>query len=285
LPATSPLPRSTDTPQRFAPGIVSTDANEFATTFSPDGRTVYFSRSTGAQIQIYRSNWNDGWGIPEPIEWSSGSRDMDPFVSPSGDLLFFASNRDPSESKPESGFDLWMSPRTKVAGHEAGWGPPMRMSSPPNTPGADAFMSVATNRTLYFDSKPIPTGVRRIYRSPWSAGDYGPGEEVDLGLPDGVAVGNPLVLPHERALIFASRGLEGSGGADLFISYCAADGSWSAPDALPDSINSPFEEYAPGLGADGNTLFFTSTRGSKVDEESDRRPPGDIYFVRLPIGR
>jgi hypothetical protein len=32
------------TPERFAPGVVSTDAIEFNSVFSPDGREFYFTR-------------------------------------------------------------------------------------------------------------------------------------------------------------------------------------------------------------------------------------------------
>ena len=40
---------------------------------------------------------------------------------------------------------------------------------------------------------------------------------------------------------------------------------------------------SPSLGADGRSLFFTSERPGLVKEgEVEGRPPGDLYFVRLP---
>lgn len=286
-PPSSPLPAATDVPELFAPGIVSSAANELATTFSPDGRTVYFNRVLDDNIQILRSNWNGGWGIAKPLEWSTGARDMDPFLSPQGDALYFSSDRDftdhdATDARPVN-FDLWVSPALRVSGAPDSWGPPTRLPSPPNSPGMEAFLSVATSGAVYFDRKSDVDGARRLFRSQPVDGEYGLPDEIDFGLQEDVSRGNPLVLPDESALIFVSRGLGGPGGADLCISYREPDGRFSTPQVFPAPINSRFEEYAPGLSADGRTLFFTSTRaGGVTEEEGAPLPTGDIYFVRMP---
>ena len=56
----SPRPASSDsyaaglltTPRLFGPGGISTRAPEFATSFSPDGETVYFNRTSEDRSQI-----------------------------------------------------------------------------------------------------------------------------------------------------------------------------------------------------------------------------------------
>lgn len=42
---------------------------------------------------------------------------------------------------------------------------------------------------------------------------------------------------------------------DLFVSYKSEDGKWSTPESL-DEINTPLNEGAPSISADGNTLVF-----------------------------
>ncbi len=277
----SPVPEATDTPEIFAPGVVSTRGREFATTFSPDGRTVYFNRvDDEARILTLRSRWqNDEWTSPKPVGFSDGTfRDVDPFVTADGKRLFFTTDRSESGSEPSPDFDIWVAERDGDA-----WGTPERLPSPPNSSASEAFVSVTEGGTLYFSSTGTSDGVRRVFRSELVDGVYGPREEVGLALAKGVAAGNPLILPDESALIFTSRDLPGTGGVDLFISYRDANGKWSEPVALPPPINSPYSDFAPGLGADGHSLFFTSERPGLVKEgEVEGRPPGDLYFVRLP---
>ena len=49
-------------PQLFAPGIISTDAREYAAVFTPDGNSVYFTRRVSREEPqtIYVSHFSDG---------------------------------------------------------------------------------------------------------------------------------------------------------------------------------------------------------------------------------
>ncbi len=229
---------------------------------------------------ILRSRWRNGeWTSPKPVGFSDGTfRDVDPFVTSDGQRLFFTTDRTESGSEPSPDFDIWVAERDGDA-----WGTPERLPFPPNSSASEAFVSVTEGGTLYFSSTGTSDGVRRVFRTELVDGVYGPREEVGLALAKGVGVGNPLSLPDGSALIFTSRDLPGAGGVDLFISYRDANGKWSEPVALPRPINSPYSDFAPGLGADGRSLFFTSERPGLVKEgEVEGRPPGDLYFVRLP---
>lgn len=48
------------------------------------------------------------------------------------------------------------------------------------------------------------------------------------------------------------------GGEDLYVLFRQDDGSWSEPQNLGRSINTPYQEMAPYLAPDGKTLFFAS---------------------------
>ncbi len=58
-----------------------------------------------------------------------------------------------------------------------------------------------------------------------------------------------------------------------------------------ESINSPYDDYAPSLSADGTTMIFTSrrpdTKGGQTDDEYDRKYYEDIYIATLdePTGK
>ncbi|MBL7934651.1 MAG: OmpA family protein, partial [Bacteroidia bacterium] len=55
-----------------------------------------------------------------------------------------------------------------------------------------------------------------------------------------------------------SEDKRGSGGLDIYQSTKGADGEWGAPENLGNIINTPFDEDAPFLSADGQTLYFAS---------------------------
>ncbi len=68
----------------------------------------------------------------------------------------------------------------------------------------------------------------------------------------------PVVSPDGKWLFYASRRTGGKGGSDLWMSIRLESGKWSPPINLGDSINTPGNEMAPFLHADGKTLFFSS---------------------------
>ena len=81
----------------FAPRVISTDAFEYGTAFTPDGSTVYFTRrpreadsDAEPPNTIYESHLQNGeWTAPRVAFFSGTYDDRDPFISPDGDRLFF----------------------------------------------------------------------------------------------------------------------------------------------------------------------------------------------------
>jgi hypothetical protein len=61
--------------QALAPGIISTpSSDEWANSFMPDGKTVYFARATGAPpgFAMYAKLKNGGWQQPVIASFSGG---------------------------------------------------------------------------------------------------------------------------------------------------------------------------------------------------------------------
>lgn len=71
---------------------------------------------------------------------------------------------------------------------------------------------------------------------------------------------NHAYLSRDGKQLFFSVEAESSlGGTDIYLSTLQEDGSWSKPENLGAPINTPFDEDAPFLSADGQTLYFAST--------------------------
>lgn len=65
-------------------------------------------------------------------------------------------------------------------------------------------------------------------------------------------------------IIFVSDRPGGFGGKDLYKTEKKADGSWTQPENMGFTLNTPFDEDAPYLSPDGNTLYFSSEGHSSM---------------------
>jgi len=68
----------------------------------------------------------------------------------------------------------------------------------------------------------------------------------------------PSLSANGRLLYFASARPGGRGKNDIWITYRQADGSWIRPVNAGAPINTPKNESAPFIHADGRTLYFMS---------------------------
>lgn len=290
------------TPEMLAPGTISTEANEFGGTISPDGREIYFSVSVqhSYMYAIYYSRKDNSghWGRPMLAPWSGRGRDFDPVFAPDGRSLLFISDR-PERNEDKRDYDIWRVER----GKDGRWSAPIRYGPPINTVaasledqrGTEEFASIAADSTIYFagDRRGGKPGMA-IWKAKLVNGKY---EEPQL-LPDlinsGAFVGEPVIAPDQSFLLFSAFGLPGGlGNWDIYISMAGPDGSWLPPQNLGPLVNTPERDYSPRLAPDGHTLVFTSERffaddGRKLDWttiqrglSSLRNGQGNIYTVDL----
>lgn len=61
-----------------------------------------------------------------------------------------------------------------------------------------------------------------------------------------------------KTLYFTSEAKGGIGGVDIYKSQKVSDGVWGKPENLGSNINTVYDEDAPFLSDDGNTLYFAS---------------------------
>jgi Tol biopolymer transport system component len=251
-------PESLPEPAIFAPNVISTGGFESHPAFTPDGRTLYFVKSTPTfsfwTICVSRMT-NGHWSQPEVAPFSGRYADADPFITRDGAHLYFISTRPLTTGGPAKDLDIWMMDR---AG--AGWTDPRPLSAPINSSGAEWFPTIAASGTIYFGSdRPGGQGRTDLYRARLVDGGYADAE--NLG-PVVNGAGNefePFIAPDESFLIFMGARPGGRGGSDLWVTYNRA-GAWTPPVALGAGVNSPASEYSPGISPDGRYFFWASAR-------------------------
>jgi Tol biopolymer transport system component len=258
------------TPSLFGPRVISTEDDEFGITFSPDGKTCFFTKRTPSTISsstyvICSSHLVNGtWTEPAIAPFSGKYKDFNPFITPDGSRLFFISNR-PGPGKTTSDGDIWMVPKKGE-----GWGEPENLGAPVNTPGWELSCAVTANGTIYFISLNTTTGKQGLYRSRLVGGKYSTPDYIGDSATNFDDASDIYVSPDEKILLFSSKfrsdALTSGNGAsasyprsDLYLSF-NENGKWTTPRNAGKPINSTAEEANPCISPDGKTLFFTSER-------------------------
>jgi Tol biopolymer transport system component len=242
-------------PEIFAPGVISGPASEDSLSFTPDGDTVYFDLAKWPNSIIMVSHRvKDSWSKPEIAPFSGLWLDHDPVVSPDGSFIVFASNR-PAVAGGKlvaSAGNLW-----RVDRKGEGWGEPTRLPDSVNASPRTYAPSIARDGSLYFIG-PDAAGVLHIFRSQYRDGSYQQAVQQALGDP-ATHQKDPAIAPDESFIVFDS---DAGGKKDVdrfFIAFREGD-HWGKAVDLGDDINAGNNPWAPHLGPDGRTLYYTSDR-------------------------
>jgi Tol biopolymer transport system component len=259
---------------RLAEGPLATAHDELNAAFTPDRRSVYFTRkdSAGSGTIMVSRRLGERWSDPEVASFSGHYPDYDPFVTHDGKQILWISKR-PIGSETRTDLDIWM-----AEWQGEGWGPARHFAAPVNSEAGEFFPSVARNGTLYFSSnRPGGSGRGDIYRARLEHGAYRTIERLGNVINSEAFEGDPYIAPDERYLIFTAWGrAAGDKEGDLFVSM-NDNGRWSPARRLPEPINSAAQEYAPIVSPDGEWLYFASYRGG----DDPRAGKGSVYRVPL----
>jgi len=259
-PAASTAPSAspdTATPSVFGQGVISTDAEEWRVSFSPDGETAYFARSDGFFPQtrdatIMESTLVDGaWSEPVVASFSGEFPDIDPWVSPDGESIYFSSIR-PVNEEPRRDAELF-----RVDREGDGWSEPVHLAAL-GSESDELGLSIAEDGIAIFASDRPDGGDWDLY-SAAPEGDGFAAPEPIAALNSGVWEFNPAIDASGTTLIFTSINRPGGSGlGDLFVTKRDGD-AWSEPQPLP--LNTGADEYHPSLSPDGGTLYFVRRIG------------------------
>jgi hypothetical protein len=244
---------------------------------SANGLSLYFSSNlpggsadTGPLWVSHRASVDDSWAAPQQlgpaINDPSATSTSAPYFSTDQHWLFFYSDR--TDLQNYGGADIYASYRQNIQ-DDFGWQTPINLGPGINTQYDDAgpayFEDPATGiTTLYFNSD-----------RPGGVGDY----DIYASTLQGFAKFGPAVLVPELSspvrdtrMAIRSDGLEmfvtsnrpgGLGsGLNIWVSTRASTTDpWSTPENLGAPINMEgFNDGAPALSADGNTMYFYSNR-------------------------
>ncbi len=253
-----------ESPELFAPGIVSTGLYERDLVMTPDGKEIYFCVAAPGFLQatIMVTRLTDkGWTHPEVMEQMDqpGILNFEPCISADGSRFFFLSTR-PDTLAGETGRgdqDIWVMER-----QGEGWSEPRNLGAPVNTDQAEFYPSLTREGTLYFTRAEKDSRIHYIYRSEFRDGAYQEPERLPVQVNMGTNRYNAFISPDESWIIVPAVGREDSfGGTDYYISFRDSSGNWSEPVHFGPEINSRWDgDYSTSLSPDGEYLFFMSNR-------------------------
>lgn len=248
----------------FAEGIISTDLYERDIAISKDGTEIIYSlgdykQSLRCLVSLKKENgdWTKGKILP----FSGGHNDIEPFISPSGDKLFFASDRPTSQSDQTNDYNIWYCDK-----QESRWSTPILMDTIINKEGDEYYPTVGNSGNLYFtSSRENGIGSEDIFCSKLIDGVYQKAYALDTNINTKTYEFNAYINPEETLLIFSSFGRpDGLGGGDLYISRKNSSGNWTPSIHLKAPINSKNLDYCPFIDFENNMFYFTSDRSDTL---------------------
>ena len=272
------------TPREFMPGLISSDQAEFDLIFTPDNKTIYFTRrEEGEKQKIFTSTYEEGgWSSPKIASFST-DRDEYPNMTPDGKTLYFGSER-PIPGRPNLGnFDtnIW-----KTTLENGVWSTPVPLDSTLNKVQAEGeswplqnenHLHTADGNTFYLCTMRRGEKGIDLYSTTLENDRFTEPEK----LPETINGEDtweyaPKLSPDGNYLFFQVYGREdGMGGDDIFVSKRDAEGNWLPSRNLGSLINSPGHEAPFGMTSDGRYFFF----GQVSEEALAQEGPGKIFFV------
>jgi len=247
-----------ETPEIFAPGIISTGLSELNAVFSPDGSEFYFCVGyVSGTVSIFQVKLeNEIWSKPRLLPFASRFGDIDVTLSPDGNIILFSSRRPlPGSDKPKDDNDFWMVKRFKDT-----WGNPIYLGEDINSSSHDYYPMMTNDGTIYFSSQREGDGTNNIYRSKLINGRYSKAEKLGDAINTKHREFDPYISPDESIIIFTSNRPDGYGSGDLYISFKNKNGIWTEAKNMGDKINTSGSEYCAMITPDGKYLFFTGAR-------------------------
>ena len=165
---------------------INTKYHEASMAFSPDQKTIYFTRNNYGKrlkrgqnginhLKIYRSRWIDGeWTEAEELPFNSDDFSTGhPSISPDGHKMYFVSDR-------PGGFgqtDIYV---VNIM-ENGGFSEPENLGRSVNTSAKEMFPYITDNALYFSSNRPMSLGGLDVYKSDYSNGVFSVG--INLGEP------------------------------------------------------------------------------------------------------
>lgn len=257
--------------------------NQFAMQYFPvitaDQQYLIYTRRLGTTMNhdedLVIAKWdslNNEWGQPESISSNINSsfNEGTCTISADGRILIFTS------CYGRNGYgscDLYISKKTGDI-----WSAPENLGANINSSAWDSQPSLsADGRTLYFISnRPGGIGKRDIWVSRLNDNEVWSKPE-NLG--DKINTRDnevsPFIHPNGKTFYFASNGIKGFGGFDIFYTELE-NAQWQEPNNLGYPINTGEDQVSLFISADGETGYYSH------ENLSNPNVKGEIYQFSVP---
>ncbi|HEX3080286.1 MAG TPA: hypothetical protein VHQ04_07470 [Puia sp.] len=249
-----------DTPQIFAPGIVSDGFANRDIAISPDGNDLFYTIQWYFGIYsviLHAQKKNGQWSAPDTAWFSGRFNDLEPAFSPDGNRLFFTSNRPLNISSDSAkDYDIWY--LQKNGSH---WDGPFNPGAPVNTDKDEFYPSLTKTGSLYFTRNNEEAG-DDIFISELKNGKYSQPQPLPESVNSKGDDFNAFIDPDEKYIIFSSfKRKDDLGRGDLYFAL-RKEGVWQPSVHFEHGINSAKLDYSPFVSPDHRYFFFTSKKQS-----------------------
>jgi Tol biopolymer transport system component len=229
--------------------------DDWSPSITSDGRALYFHSlrvSEPSAPAIWRaSRADEASPFDEPAvvgEVSSANRDSYPAISGDDLTLLFASDRPGGAGS----LDIWMATRTD---RDAPFSPPVRVVEL-SSPAVDLPVGISPDglSIMFISNRGTSFDLFRAGRPALDApfGGIARISEVNSAAAERSAAWSADGL----TLVFSSDRSGGQGSHDLWLAHRTTTAAPFDPPTNLVELNSPFDEFAPGLSNDSATIYF-----------------------------
>ncbi|MCX6332958.1 MAG: OmpA family protein [Bacteroidia bacterium] len=261
---------------------INTTDDEYWPSITADGKTLMFTRQIKSsfysppgmgpsQEDFYVSFMTDtGWGTAynagEPLNTTSNEGAQT--LSSNGKQMYFtACERSGGHGSCDIYFSAFSNGRWSIP-YNLGW--PVNTASWESTPSINAdgnLLFFTSNRQGGFGGKDLWYSVL-TNKGTWS-NPINLGKKINT---DGDEM-SPFIHFDGKTLYFASNGLPGMGGFDIYMTRMNEDSTWTEPKNLGYPINTASDETGLVIDADGQKAYFSSKRDNKNGK--------DIFYFKV----
>lgn len=280
-----------DNPVDFSPEKVegvSTPADEYLPMLSPDNEQIFYTRKYerkakgdlyGTQVEEFtesvreklESAFDKGRALPTPF--NLGDNYGGSSLSVNNKEMYITACRPASNGY--NNCDIYVTRYEKTFNEASGkdeyaWGELENLGAAINTKdGWEAQPSLsADGNTLYFatarenstDNGNGSPSIDIYYSMRGTDGRWGKARGISKSINGPGNEKSPFMHGDSRTLYFASDGLRGVGGYDIFFSRHEDDGSWSEPKNIGVPINTVEDEHGLIVSTDGKRAYYASSK-------------------------
>jgi outer membrane protein OmpA-like peptidoglycan-associated protein len=272
--------------EKLSPAVNS-ETSEFRPLISPDGKTLFFSRSNHpgnvggkeddediwySELNETTGEWQEARNIG-PVLNNKGPNYISSITPDGNSILLLLGNEYLPNGKMKAG--LSVSRKT-----ETGWSKPeaLAVENLYNYSEKANFYMANNRKTLLMSiEREDSHGDRDLYAS-FAKPDGAWSEPVNLGSVVNTASEEsaPFLAADDETLYFSSDGFAGFGGTDIYVSRRLDDSwsNWSEPENLGPDINSENDDEFFNIPASGEYAYYS--RGVGTDNM-------DIFKLELPV--